>query len=254
MNDEELAAAVKESVRGAHMAIPAEQIVRRSRTIRARRRAPALAGGLTATAAVTATAALVATSGPGAVAAQHPTAGHARTVVTAAGTVSEDADGTVTISLRQYADPAGLQRTLRADGINAIVRPVRSVVETFERPAGMPSSKPGLSMRRPACTFASANDAPLVVQHSVVTVPRQGHLPVAYVIHPSAMPAGSALFLTFLAGMPASLKNDNTGIMALPPVVLNSDTVPACVPVNKGLQSSFRPKAALPRVTQPKGA
>ena len=48
MNNEELAPAVKESVRGAHMNIPAEQMVRRSHAIRARRRIPAVAGGLTA--------------------------------------------------------------------------------------------------------------------------------------------------------------------------------------------------------------
>ena len=56
MTDEELAAAVRESVRGAHMNIPAEQIVRRSRAIRARRRIPALADGL---AVVTAAAAVL---------------------------------------------------------------------------------------------------------------------------------------------------------------------------------------------------
>ena len=124
MNDEELAAAVKESVRGAHMNIPAEQIVHHSRAIRARRRIPALAGALTAAAAATAAAALVLTSGPGAVPGQQATAGHIRTVVTAAWTVREDADGTVTVYLRQYANPAGLQQTLQADGINAIVRPL----------------------------------------------------------------------------------------------------------------------------------
>jgi hypothetical protein len=246
MNDEELAAAVKESVRGAHMNVPAEQIVHRSRTIRARRRTTALAGGLTGAAAATAAAALVATSGPGAVAGQQATAGHARTVVTAAWTVSQDPNGTVTIYLRQYANPAGLQHTLRAYGINAIVRPIRSVLQTIARPPGLQSRKPGLSMRLPACMFAATNDAPPAVQKRVVTVPRQSDLPVAYIIRPGAMPRGSALFLTFLAGMPASFKNDNTGIMALPPVVLNNNTVPACVGHPKP-SSTFAPKAALPK-------
>lgn len=51
MNDDELATAVQESVTGVHMTIPADQIVRRSRAIRARRRVPALAAALTVTAA-----------------------------------------------------------------------------------------------------------------------------------------------------------------------------------------------------------
>jgi hypothetical protein len=56
MNDElitgELIAAVKESVTGVHMTIPAEQITSRSRAIRARRRIPALAGAMAVIAAV----------------------------------------------------------------------------------------------------------------------------------------------------------------------------------------------------------
>jgi hypothetical protein len=234
MNDEELAAAVKESVRGARMNITAEQIVQRSRAIRARRRVPALAGGLTATAAASTAAALILAGGPAALTGQHATAGHTRTVVTAAWTVREDADGTVTIYLRQYADPAGLQRTLRADGINAIVRPIPSELQTMPRPWGQ-SPKPGLSIRRPACFYAATNNAPPAVQRDVVTFGPEGDLPAAFVIHPVAMPPGSALFLTFLAGMPSSPKNGNTGVMALPPVVLNSDTVPACVPNTKYL-------------------
>jgi hypothetical protein len=61
---------------------------------------------------------------------QHATAGHTRTVVTTAWTVREDASGTVTIYLQQYADPAGLQQTLRADRINAIVRQIPAVLRT----------------------------------------------------------------------------------------------------------------------------
>jgi hypothetical protein len=51
MNDDELTTAVKESVTGVHMTIPADQIVSRSRAIRARRRVPALAAALAVTAA-----------------------------------------------------------------------------------------------------------------------------------------------------------------------------------------------------------
>jgi hypothetical protein len=251
MNDEELAAAVKESVRGAHMTIPAEQIVHRSRAIRARRRTPALAGGLTVAAAASAVAALTLAGGLGAAPGRHAASGHTRTVVTAAWTVRQDADGTVTIYLRQYADPAGLQQTLRADGINAIVRPIPSVLQTLPHPPGQ-QPKPGQSIRWPACYYATTSNASPAIQRDVVTFGRQGDLPAAFVIHPAAMPQGSALFLTFLASMPASPKNGNTGVLALPPVVLDSDTVPACLPRTKALPS-LMPKAVTPKPAAPDG-
>ena len=211
-----------------------------SKRVRRRWRLPVLAGGLTAAAAATAAAVLALTSGPGAVPGQHGTAGHTRTVVTAAWTVRENADGTVAIYLRQYANPAGLQQTLRADGINAIVRPIPTASQTFGKG----------TVTYPTCFYGTttwqrtvpggvlgiglpANAAPHAVQLAVVTFAGQD-LPASFIIHPDAMPQGSALFLAFMAGMPRSaLKNDNTGIVALPPVVLNNDTVPACVPRTK---------------------
>ena len=79
-------------------------------------RRPVLAGGLTTAAvAAGAVAALVLTNGPGAVPGRPTTAGHSRTVVTTAWTVSEEADGTVSIYLHEYANPAGLQRALQAE-------------------------------------------------------------------------------------------------------------------------------------------
>jgi hypothetical protein len=216
MNDEELAAAVKESVCGAHMNIPAEQIVHRSRAIRARRRIPAVAGALTAAAAATAAAALVLTSGPGAVPGQQAPAGHTRTVVTAAWTVREDAGGTVTVYLRQYANPAGLQQALRADGVNAIIRPVTYAVHTDGE-------------AYPTCTFDLTNRAPLAVQNAVLTLIRHYLRTAHFIIHPDAMPRGSALFLPFMANVPDQNRG-NPGNVAMHPRVLNNDTVPACVP------------------------
>jgi hypothetical protein len=201
-------------------------------------RPPVLAGGLTAAAAAGTAAALVLTGGPGAVSGPQETAGHARTVVTAAWTVSRAADGTVSIYLRQYANPAGLQQTLRADGINALIRPIPTAVQTIG-PAFLNSRKPGLAVRWPTCGYMPTNLAQQTVQRRAVTIIwRTG--PAAYIIHPGAMPPGSALFLAFMAGMPATWKNDNTGIMAMVPVVLTSDAVPACVPRTK-LRPTFRP-------------
>jgi hypothetical protein len=200
-----------------------ERFAARAGTKRARPRwrLPVLASGLAAVAAATAAAALVLTSGPGTVPGQHGTAGHTRTVVTAAWTVHEDAGGTVTIYLRQYADPAGLQQALRAIGVNAIVRPVPYALG----PLGIPYA---------TCNYSATDEAPHAIQHAVVTVVGID-VPALFIIHPDAMPQGSALFVTFLAGMPRTPKRGDTGVIALAPIVLNSGTAPACVPRAKAL-------------------
>jgi hypothetical protein len=157
--------------------------------------------------------------------------------------VRQSADGTVTIYLRQYADPAALQSTLQADGINATVRPIPVTFQTIPllRPATLPGPvKRSLRVPHPICIYTRTNTAPAAVQQAVVTIGKQA-LPARFIIHPDAMPQGSALFLAFIAGMPRSLKNDNTGLLALIPVVLNNDTLPACVSA-----PSFAPKAAHP--------
>jgi hypothetical protein len=217
---------------------------RRRATARPWPRLPVLAGGIAAGAAATAAAVLVLTSGPGIVAAQQGTAGHARTVVTAAWTVHEDSDGTVIITVRQYANPAGLQRTLRADGINAIVRRVPSPT--------LPGRKPGPTLpMRPvtSCSYATTNNAPPKVQRAVVTVvqqdlpePRGRVMRIAtFIIHPHAMPHGSALFLPY-GTLPRATKGSRGPAKPAPvyphvkpfyPVVLNTDAVPACVPFTK---------------------
>jgi hypothetical protein len=202
-----------------------ERFVAGTRERRARRwwRLPVLAGGLTAAAAAIGAAALVLT-GSGAIPGQHDRGGHTRTVVTAAWTVREDADGTVTIDLRQYTDPAGLQETLQADGINAIVHPGLYVPwPLIFRGIRLPP----LQLGYPVCYYAAADLAPQAVQRAVVTRKHQA-FPARFIIHPDAMPQGSALFLDFLAGRPQGPKNGNTGVLAWPPVVLNNDTVPTC--------------------------
>jgi len=193
----------------------------RSRRARRRSRLPALAGGLTAAVAAAAAAALLLTSGPGTVPGKHETGGRTRTVVTAAWTVREDADGTVTIYMRQYTDPAGLQQALRADGVNAIVRQGPGASPTFGNGT---TALPATGNTYSTCNYADT--APRAVQRAVVTFAGQD-LPARFIIHPDAMPPGSALFLPFLVGT-RSPKNANTGIVAFPPVVLTSDTVPAC--------------------------
>jgi hypothetical protein len=202
-----------------------ERFLAGTRARRARRwwPLPVLAGGLAAAAAATGAAALVLT-GPGAVPGQHDRGGHPRTVVTAAWTVREDADGTVTIYLRQYTDPAGLQHTLHADGINAIVHPGLYIPwPLIVRGIRLPP----LQLGHPVCYYPATDLAPQAVQRAVVTFIHED-LPARFIIHPDAMPQGSALFLDFRAGGPLGPRNGNTGVSAWRPAVLNNDTVPTC--------------------------
>ncbi len=204
----------------------------RSGRVRLSRPAVAVCAG--AGAAVTAAAAgLALTSGPAGTLAQRGTDAHVRTVVTTAWTVREDAHGTVTIYLRQYANPAGLQQTLREDGVNAIVRRVPYGMRTVTVPVSLPGSRKGpLRVPGAACRYATTNNAPSNVQQAVVTFAGQD-LPARFIIHPGAMPPGSALLLPFLTGVPASAINGSTRVKPQLPVVLNNDTVPACVPFTK---------------------
>ena len=108
MNDDELMTTVRDSFSGIHSATPLEQIVRRSHTVRVRRRLPGVAGVL-ALAAGAAVAAATLLGG------QQPS--RPITARLAAWTVTKQGDGTITVTIRQLHDPAGLQRTLRADGV-----------------------------------------------------------------------------------------------------------------------------------------
>ena len=74
-------------------------------------------GGLSATAAIAAVIIGVIALLPASRQASHPA--HAQL---AAWTVVKQADGTVLVKIREFRDPAGLQATLRADGVPASVK------------------------------------------------------------------------------------------------------------------------------------
>lgn len=114
MTDDELATAVRQSLTSVHMTIPAEQIATRGRTIRTRRRMPLLTGALAGAAG----AALAVTTmlSPG------PQAGQPVHAQLAAWTVTTRADGDIQVTVREMSDAAGLERTLRADGLPVAVR------------------------------------------------------------------------------------------------------------------------------------
>jgi hypothetical protein len=108
MNDNELITALRESFTDVHATTPVEQIVSRSRVVRARRRIPRVAAAAgVAGAAVLGVAALLPSHAPG--------------LQLAAWTVVKRADGTIYVTINELKDPAGLQSTLRADGVPASV-------------------------------------------------------------------------------------------------------------------------------------
>jgi hypothetical protein len=109
MNDDQLITAVAERFTSIHMDTPVEQIVSRGRAVRTRRRIPAVATALaTAAGAAVAVTALLPAS-------------HPATAQLAAWTVTKQDNGKIYVTIRELKDPAGLQATLRADGVPASV-------------------------------------------------------------------------------------------------------------------------------------
>ena len=171
MNDNELITAVKESVTGVHMHVPAEQIVSRSRTIRARRRIPGVAGAL---AIVAGTALALTTLLP---ASHHPD--HSASAQLTAWTVVKQANGNIRVTIRELRNPAGLQSTLRADGVPATV--------TF------------IGQQNPACQPYSHSGTKSQRRHLLGGV--YTFFPPTYkvmVIHPSALPFGAGVLISVL--------------------------------------------------------
>jgi hypothetical protein len=121
MNDNELSTAVRESVADIHSATPVAQIISRGRAVRARRRVPGVAGALAlAACAGLAVTTLVSSGHPGLVSAGHP-GSHPASFRLAAWTVARQANGDIDVTINQLKDPAGLQATLRADGLPVTV-------------------------------------------------------------------------------------------------------------------------------------
>jgi hypothetical protein len=160
MNDDDLITAVRDSFTGVRSATPAERIISRGRAVRARRRIPGIA-------AMVAVAAGVAV----AVAALLPS-GHQPGVQLAAWTITKQADGNIYITVRELRDPAGLQSTLRADGVPASV--------TF------------YGQQNPACQKYPASQALI---NQVFPSPAPPPRP-RVVIDPSALPRAAGVQLT----------------------------------------------------------
>jgi hypothetical protein len=201
MNDTQLADAVRsglteacESLSTVHLAIPASEIMTRADEARRRRRQGALmgAGGLAA-AAVAVSVALPgshsAVRHPAASdrAASHPAVSHPASgpgVQLTAWTVTRQASGSIKVTFREATDAAGLQRTLRADGV-----PVSVTFTGQQNPACQPYSSGTSQAFRPFGTRTGPMGGPSFIQN-----PKAAYsTPDALVIHPSALPAGAGL-------------------------------------------------------------
>lgn len=184
MNDDELFTVVKDCFTGVHSSTPVEQIVSRSRAVRARRWIPGIPAGLAVVAAaVLALTTLIPAS-------HHPTA------QLAAWTVVKRADGSVSVTIRELRDPAGLQSSLRADGIPASVR-----------------FFPSRGQQNPCQAYPGGQ----ALQQRVVAELRPGHLreqTILLIIHPSALPngAGVGLQVTGSAGNTHRMGDHRLGV------------------------------------------
>jgi hypothetical protein len=187
MNDDELMTAVRESFADVRSTTELEQIAGRGRALRARRRVPTMAAAVGAAAA--AALAINATlPGRHHLGAGHPASSYPVSsqppgnsgVRLAAWTVTRQADGTIYVTFRQATDPAGLQSTLRADGVPA------SVTFTGQRnPACQAYPVPS----PPPFSFGHAKPPLGKVQRSFSDKPAQ----YALVIRPKALPPGTGL-------------------------------------------------------------
>ncbi|HEY2518943.1 MAG TPA: hypothetical protein VGJ19_02455 [Streptosporangiaceae bacterium] len=196
---------------------------------RRRRFAFGLAGG-GVLAAGAATAAVTLLAGNAA-----PPGGSLRSFVTAAYTVRPGQDGTITVTIKQLQDPAGLQRALAADGVPALVRyvPDRFLSGTYHG-----TTYSGVS---PVCQYFNLPRAASAESKAVGLVTGGGGL---FWIRPSAMPKGTVVFI-----QDSLSKQGNIAGIDL----LTSSKLPPCVPVKPPTpQQIISPQAGQPTVS-PKG-
>jgi hypothetical protein len=171
MDDNEVITAVREQRDKVHSDTPVAQIISRGRAVRARRRIPGAAGALVVAAG---TALAVTTLLPSGHLASHPgshPASHPASARLAAWTVTRQANGDITITINQLQNPAGLQGTLRTDGLPANV--------TFSGTQG-----------------PSASCQPYATSHGVLTRVFQvnaSHGSAYLTINPSALPRGAGV-------------------------------------------------------------
>jgi len=220
MNDIRLADAVRsglheacDSLSTVHMAVPASTIMARADKTRRHRRQGVLAGagGLAAAAVAAAVATGIAVPVSNPSYAGGPPDGHVAKgsgVRLTAWTVTRQANGSIRVTFfGQLRDPAGLQRTLRADGIPASVTFIGEQNPACRSIPVAPGGVVGGSgffkdvqgaYERPQAT------APRQVQAQGATSSQNpyDHQQDALVIRPAALPSGAGLQIAVMRGIP----------------------------------------------------
>lgn len=198
MNDDELITVLREQRGKVVMTTPVEQIINRGRSVRVRRRVPGVAA---AVGAVAAAAVAVGVAFPAShPAVRPPTASESASppsVRLAAWTVTRQAGGGIKVTFRQATDPAGLQQTLRADGV-----PV-SVTFTGEQNTACQAYHVSASQ---AFWPYGTRPGPLNGSGFINHPERAYTTPYAFVIDPSALPSGAGLQI-WTSGTPGAADN-----------------------------------------------
>jgi hypothetical protein len=187
-----------------------------------RKRRPVLLAGVAAAAAVCAAIVIPAVL----------PAGSGGSVVTAAWAVQRNADGTVTVTLRDVFDLGGLQQALADAGVPARVITVATNPPDYTGP--LAAANPVNQTTVSGCFYPATGGffAPAPVQQAVVTrvaTPVGTDITALYVIHPGAMPAGSVLLIqgAAIGGQGPRAAADVAELASFPaPAVLAGDSLP----------------------------
>jgi len=193
-------AEVRDSMSDVHMTIPDSAIFANAKKRRTRR---GIAAAMTAVcAAIGLAVALVLPGG-------QARAGH---VHLAAWSVDVNSNGTVTVTIRQMlGNPAGLQQALARDGVPALVRNIPYKTSTRHRNGHTDTAT------YPACEYQGGlPKEPGSVTAKAISGASTTPPHLAFVIHASAMPKGSVVYI-------------ETGF-AWTATLLTSSRLPRCVP------------------------
>jgi hypothetical protein len=159
-------------------------------------------------------------------------AGGSESVVTAAWAVQREPDGAVTVTLKDVFDLGGLQQALDGAGVSAKVITVQTNPADYTGP--LAAVHPVHQVTMSGCFYPTTGSyvAPAPVQQAVVTrvvTPAGTDIDGLYVIHPSAMPAGSVLLIQGVAigGQGPRAAAEVSELASFPaPAVLASDSLP----------------------------
>jgi len=190
MNDDELITVLREQRGKVVMTTPVEQIISRGRAVRVRRRVSGVAAAVGAAAAAAVAVGVAFPAGHPAVrppAVRSPAASESARppgVRLAAWTVTRQAGGSIKVTFRQATDPAGLQQTLRADGV-----PVSVTFTGQQNTACQPYHVRASQAFWPYGSRPGPLDGSGFINH-----PEGAYTtPYAFVIDPSALPSGAGL-------------------------------------------------------------